>query len=250
MAIKPEDWTIFIILGIGMFLLMVLLFSLLLFIRIHVQRIRQEEAQKFQVQLEHQQALSTAMIEAQERERARLAGELHDGLVSQLYRVKLSNDNPKVNELLLRSIRNARALSHELSPPLLEQLSMEDLLLDYLAPFEKKYKVETSFKKGQNKAVKTATKLQLFRIFQEVLTNIDKYAQAQAIRVVYRFYDTYLCLSVSDDGVGFDPTTTTGLGLKNIRLRTQVLQGVCKLSSQPSEGTRFTFLRYQAPKKS
>lgn len=244
MEIKSEHWTIFLILGIGLLLLLALLLSLFLFIRIHLQRMRAEEQKKLALTLQHQQELSTALVEEQERERARIAAELHDDVVASLYRIKLYNKNQHISDLLQQSIQRARKLSHELSPPMLQELTLENLILDFLEPFQQHYQLHINFNSSNNKQLSTVVKLQLFRIFQEVVTNIDKHAAASSIEVAYRYQQHYCCLVIKDNGIGFSPDQKAGLGLKNITIRTQLLEGQYKLKSHSPQGTTFIFLKY------
>ena len=241
---KQEVLTIFLLLGVGTFLLIFLLSLLFLFIRVHLKRMKTEEQQRHLLELNHQKELSTATIEIQERERARIAGELHDDLIAQLYRIKLSNEDTAINTLLKQSIRKARTLSHDLSPPMLEQLPIETIMLDYLQPFQKKYEIQTNLDKIGNKPIHKNIKLQLFRIFQELLTNIDKHAKAKKIEIYYRFDRHYLGLVIKDDGIGLQPNNKTGLGFKNIALRAQILNGSYKIKQQNPNGTTFILLRY------
>lgn len=226
-------------------LLVILLLSLFLFIRMHLKKMRVEEQKKIALIVQNQKELSAALIEGQERERARMAGVLHDDLIACLYRIILCNKEESINEMLKQSIQKARKLSHELIPPLWEELSIETLMLDFLQPFQQHYNIQVNFNNSNNKALEAATKLQLFRIFQEVLTNIDKHAKATVIEVAYRFQKNYCCLIIKDNGVGLDPQKTTGLGLKNITLRTQILNGSYKMKSNQPQGTSFVFLRYE-----
>lgn len=205
---------------------------------------RKEEEERHQLALNHQKELSTATVEIQERERARIAGELHDDLIAQLYRIKLSNENSTINSMLIESIQKARNISHDLSPPMLEQVSFEIMLLDFLEPFQKKYELEINLHQQCNKSLQKTFKLQLFRIFQEIITNIDKHANANKIEIYYRFYSYYLCLVIRDNGIGFSPLKQTGLGLKNIALRAQILNGSYKIKPHSPQGTTFILLCY------
>lgn len=244
MEIKQETLTIFLLLGVGTFLLLFLLSLLFLFIRVHLKRMETEAQQRHLLELNHQKELSTATVEIQERERARIAGDLHDDLISQLNRIKLSNENAAINEMLKQSIQKARMISHDLCPPMLEQVPIETMLLDFVQPFQKKYDIQTNLNQVDNKPINKEIKLQLFRIFQEVLTNIDKHAKASKIELYYRFHSKYLCFMIKDNGVGFTTTGRTGLGLKNIALRTQILNGSYKMKSHSPNGTTFILLAY------
>ncbi|CAA6813614.1 MAG: Histidine kinase [uncultured Aureispira sp.] len=244
MESKQDILAILLLLGLVTFFVIFLLSLFFILVRVYLKRIKTEVEQRHVLEINHQKELAVVTIEIQERERTRMAGELHDNLIAQLYRIKLSNEAPNINAMLKESIQKARALSHNLSPPMLEQVPIETLMLDYLEPFKKKYQIHTNLNRIGNKIIHKNIKLQLFRIFQEVLTNIDKHANASEIEVYYRFDSRYLCLMIKDNGVGFKTNDRTGLGLKNIALRTQILDSTYKIKQNHPKGTTFTILRY------
>ena len=82
-------------------------------------------------------------------------------------------------------------------------------------------------------------KTQITRIFQEVLTNIHKRANAQNINIYLRHTDDWLAIKIEDNGKGILKHNTKGLGLKNIEIRTQYLKGKYKVKSAPNRGTLF-----------
>lgn len=245
MGTQQDVLTIFILLAVGTLLLGLLLFLFFFFLRIHLKRIKAAEEEKHRLEINHQKALASATVEIQERERARIAEELHDDLIAQLYRIKLSNFNPQINKMLKASIQKARGLSHDLSPPMIDQVNMETIFLDFIEPFRQKYKIQSNLNAGNNKELSKEAKLQLFRIFQELITNIDKHANASQIDIYYRYRNNYLVLLIRDDGQGFSTNKQAGLGLKNIAMRSQILNGHFKFKPNYPNGTTFTFLSYE-----
>ncbi|WCL82301.1 ATP-binding protein [Saprospira sp. CCB-QB6] len=245
MGTQQDALTIFILLAVGTLLLGFLLFLFFFFLRIHLKRIKAAEEEKHRLEINHQKALASATVEIQERERARIAEELHDDLIAQLYRIKLSNFNPQINQMLKTSIQKARGLSHDLSPPMIDQVNMETIFLDFIEPFRQKYKIISNLNAGNNKELSKEAKLQLFRIFQELITNIDKHAKASRIDIYYRYRNNYLVLLIQDDGQGFSPNKQAGLGLKNIAMRSQILNGQFKFKPHYPHGTTFIFLNYE-----
>ncbi|WBM75488.1 sensor histidine kinase [Saprospira grandis] len=237
--------TVLILLALGTIILGTLLGLLFFFLRIHLKRIKAAEEEKHRLEINHQKALASATVEIQERERARIAEELHDDLIAQLYRIKLSNFNPQINQMLKMSIQKARNLSHDLSPPMIDQVNMETILLDFIEPFRQKYQIQSNLNDGNNKELPKEAKLQLFRIFQELITNIDKHAAAKQIDIYYRYRHNYLALLLRDDGLGFKAEQQNGLGLKNIAMRSQILNGQFKFKPNSPNGTTFTFLHYE-----
>jgi len=143
---------------------------------------------------------------------------------------------------LNETIKIARRITHDLTPPLLDQTSLEDLIEDFVAPLYQSYKVDCFFGHHQLRALTSNDKLQLFRIVQEVINNMLKHAKATEILINLRTTGSLVSLTIKDNGVGFDTTQLSkGLGIKNIELRTQILKGHSKFKSRPEKGTTFIF---------
>ena len=85
-------------------------------------------------------------------------------------------------------------------------------------------------------------KLHLFRICQDVMTNVIKHADANSVQITFRLSDKYCALKITDDGNGIVADFSSGLGMKNIALRSQLLGGQYKISPFPQKGTSFMFL--------
>ncbi|QMU64081.1 MAG: histidine kinase [Flavobacteriaceae bacterium] len=175
----------------------------------------------------------------QERERKRIASDLHDHLIAQLHRTKLINLDSSINGMLKKSIAMARYISHDLSPPLLAKTSVTSLFEDFLNPFREKYVITIWFSPGNNKDINEIKKLQLFRIFQEVIVNCDKHAKATEIEVLLRISKKYVHLIIKDNGIGIKKTSVRGLGLKNIELRVAFLKGTYRIQQNKPKGTVF-----------
>lgn len=235
--LTPVVW-----LGAGIILLLILLLFLFAFVSNHRKRMREEKLINHALQLKHQEKLLLNSVEIQEKERARIAAELHDDLIAQLVRMKLINSDEVLNELLGKSIEKARKLSHDLTPPLLDKHSMPELLIDFLQPMEKQFSIQTSFHELHDDGLKLDAKLQVLRIFQEVITNIVKHAKATQITVFWRTSSKGSCLLVKDNGIGFTPKEETGLGLKNIELRTQIIRGRYRFRSNQGSANSFLLL--------
>lgn len=237
-----ENWkdpiTPFVWLGGGVVLFLILLIFIFVLIKTYVNRIRKEEQHKHKLELNYQKQLLKTNIDTQEQERQRIADELHDDLIAQLYRIKLINTNEVINVMLKEGIALIRRTSHKLSPPLIEHTLLEDLLKGFIKPYHKAYKLQRYFS-NSGEVLTNMYKLNILRIFQEVVTNIHKHAQADHISVCYRNTKAYICLVVKDDGLGIDLAKKTGLGMKSIESRVQVLNGQFKFKSNESNGTTF-----------
>ncbi|WP_205896779.1 sensor histidine kinase, partial [Pseudomonas viridiflava] len=88
-------------------------------------------------------------------------------------------------------------------------------------------------------ALSDARAVGLFRILQEALTNVMRHAQAHSVQISLTLADNLLCLSIADDGQGFDPQAArpTSFGLVGMRERVLMLGGRLELDSEPGEGT-------------
>lgn len=234
-------WLAFILLLAVVFVVVFVVFTRLYFRRLL------EEQQKLQTAtLLHQQALLQASVQVQERERERIAADLHDDLISRINVALLSlhTQQPleQVSDLLQDSMKLARRISHDLSPPLLEQSSLYELLEAFVSPLEARVPIRLTQAVTTSREVEAATKLQLLRMVQEVINNALKYAQAECIRLHLHHSPTWVGVLVEDDGVGFDAASSKpGLGQQNIALRSQLLDGRYRLRSALGKGCRFVF---------
>ncbi|MGH1518152.1 sensor histidine kinase [Chryseobacterium sp. JK1] len=178
----------------------------------------------------------------QEQDRERLAEELHDNIISQLNLIRLNLHDKKPEELnrdLKRSMQLIRELSHNLTPPDLNEIDLTDLLADYLEQVNKN--VEVIFRSITiGMPISNPVKLNLFRIVQELITNILKHAEATRIDVSLRISLNYLMLTIEDNGRGFIiENRSGGIGLRNIQSRAQKIKAIYKLKTQPEKGTKF-----------
>jgi PAS domain S-box-containing protein len=208
--------------------------------------------------------LPQRIIKAQEAERARIARELHDGINQLIASVKmrlrrvedsLPDLKPAAREILHRCDRllakvldENRQIARNLRPTELDNLG----LITACESFCKEVQSRTNLKfqcqfTSSNKRLLPVIELNLFRIVQEAINNIEKYAQAKSVKLQIRFHGNSVILKIQDDGRGFEGTTHKlkkkglhGLGLTNMRERTLSLGGTCKITSLPGRGTNIT----------
>ena len=244
MAEWQDADTLIIWLIIGLLVLMTLAGFLLVFTRIYMNR-KISDAQKLaRLQVEHQKELLNDSIRVQEKERERIARDIHDELISGLnIMVLLDNkDQQKASELLQQSIQTARRISHDLSPPLLEEHRFVEFAEELINHFKPEYNVDFYVSDINQTAIPSNIKLQLIRILQEVLNNTLKYAEAKSVELVIHLSPTWMGMAIRDDGKGFDvDDKKKGLGLRNIEMRTQMLDGKFKLKSEKGRGTSYLF---------
>lgn len=198
----------------------------------------------------------TKLEEGQEGEKKRISKELHDGILSQFFGIRLNLEllneqsgpdaieqrKKYVNELKLLE-KDIRKVSHQLSTDFLASEKgflniLEELLhqQEVISSFQSELRVE---KNVEWEKLSPKIKINLYRIVQESLHNIHKYAGAHLVNIIFSSKKDILTLIIQDDGKGFDPESTQeGIGLKNIRSRVKDLNGKIKLRSG-TEGTKF-----------
>ncbi|MFT5250057.1 MAG: two-component system NarL family sensor kinase [bacterium] len=244
---NPQTIIIWIVIAIVFFLL--LLGFIVLLIRSISQKIVKTKLAESKAKLEHQQTLLEITIKTQEKERKRIAADLHDDLIGKLIVIKLQQElkpNPNLEsiDLMSESIDTARRISHDLSPPLIEHSSLPDLIKGVFDPWKNKIRIVYFFDIRKNNCdYRGSFKIQLLRIIQELTTNIEKHAKANEIIVHFRQSHHYTSIKISDNGIGYNTLNKQkGLGLKNIETRVQYLKGSFRTKSFVGKGTSSLFL--------
>lgn len=209
---------------------------------------------------EHARALVGQLVTAQEDERRRISRDLHDLLGQQLTAIRLKLSALKdacgdreelcaqltvVQELAERVDAEVDFLAWELRPTALDDLGLAAALANYVGEWSKHYNIPaevqvTGFGTGTLR-LPPQTETCLYRITQEALNNVSKYAQAARIAVVLERRGAEAVLVVEDDGVGFDPVEKmaagTSLGLVGMRERAAIAGGSLEVESSRERGT-------------
>jgi signal transduction histidine kinase/ligand-binding sensor domain-containing protein len=225
----------------------------LLTLALAVHRIRLGIVEKHQREIS---ALNERLMKAQEEERSRISGELHDGVMQQMLaatmmlgtaRRKIAGDSDvkatieKVQEKLIKVGTDIRQLSHDLHPPMLHDAGLPQVLQAYCDDFSSTSGISVSCEADDDaRELSRGAALALFRTVQEALGNVAKHAAASQVSVRLRRSDGVISLEVSDDGVGFDSArfgTARGLGLITMRERAGQLNGTFEFDSAPGRGT-------------
>ena len=202
-------------------------------------------------------ALNEQLIKKQEAERMRISGELHDGVLQQITSLtlrlgKVRNQMPSDSEAkgtvaglqqqLIQIGTDIRHLSHELHPALLQESGLPAALCAYCEEFSSVRGLPVLCEAERSvEELSPGAALCLYRIAQEALGNAAKYAGARKVEVRLTRPDGFVCLSVSDDGIGCDRNKvgkSGGLGLINMRERVLQLDGTFEFDSEPGRGTR------------
>ena len=206
-------------------------------------------------ELARQQELrSKAVIEAEEKERQRIAQDLHDGVGQILSaaklnlsglesKLKLQDVEQKVLlsnalELVHDSIKEVRVVSHNMMPNTLIKLGLASAIREFISKMNASYmKIDLEII-GLNERLDSNTEAILYRVVQEIISNIVKHAQAKRVGIQLVRHENELTIIVEDNGVGFDKTIQfEGIGLKNITSRVQFLNGHVEFDSTPGQGT-------------
>lgn len=187
-----------------------------------------------------------ALIEGQEKERERIAQELHDGLGTMLSRIKILMGKGATQENTVGMLDDAcselRNISSNMQPSNLTNFGLVKALQDFVLK-QNRDEPNIIFQHfGEAKDLGKNKNLMIYRITQELLTNSLKHAKAKEILVQIIFSEETVNLTVEDDGIGFDETkiTENSNGWNNIRSRIDYLEGMLNLHSDHETGTSIT----------
>jgi signal transduction histidine kinase len=254
-SISENEILIVVFIGILMMLLLAVAFVLFFYFSQKKFQAQQLEAQ--QKELEYQEQLLYSNIEAQEKERQRIARELHDDIGSKLnvinlslYRLKKQQPESSattLNELfgvVKTTLDTTRRISHDLLPPVLENFGLVAALKELCEKYRAASGLDISLaaEETANTLLEKSIALNLFRAIQELLSNTLKYAHATQILIQLDQHGRQLTLSYRDNGQGFDLADANfqkGLGLKNIESRMKMISADYQLQSQPGKGVFF-----------
>lgn len=205
----------------------------------------------YNLMISQQNAIETMRV----KEKKKVAQELHDGVLGRMFGVRISLDSlDKLDEetaadkrkkylLELKEIeQDIREISHDLNKEKTGLINnfvaiLEKLFQNQISTFDTKlvYNIDSNIKWD---LVSNVVKINLYRILQEALQNVNKYAQARTITVEFKSEINYLVLLISDDGIGFNThKTKKGIGLQNIVYRTAECNGNVEINSARDEGT-------------
>jgi signal transduction histidine kinase len=204
---------------------------------------------------------------AKENEKSKIAKELHDGIMNKIYgvRMNLGFFNSKIDRKIiekrkeyifeLQNIENEiRNISHDLRRSSFFDSNDFNVLLfslienqNVISLTQFKYVIDENFEWS---TIQNIYKINLYRIVQEALLNVNKYSNAQNCAVIInRIDDDFLKLTVTDDGNGFNiKKKKSGIGLSNMRERANSLKGQFNIKSKIGNGTKIEVIfNFQTP---
>ena len=205
------------------------------------------------------QALLGHVIRAQERERSRIAADIHDDTIQvltaanlrlQQLRHRLRDPDQlrildKLEQTLNLSLSRLRQLIFDLRPSNLERGSLAPTLRAYLEQLSSDTGIVYQFEDGCTGRASAASTRLIYRTAQEALANVRKHSRATTVRVQFLEVSDGCLARITDDGVGYDPSEVEDrpghLGLTLMRERTQIAGGWCRIESTPAGGTTVEF---------
>ncbi|MVT08232.1 sensor histidine kinase [Chitinophaga sp. ysch24] len=196
-----------------------------------------------------------AEITILENERKRIAADLHDSIGPLLSTIKLNLHSigvtdPQDKLLIDRSsgyidevIRGLRQISHNLLPATLERKGLTEALREFIRQLSAKESLEIKFNTSGQINIPPEKEIHVFRIIQEIAHNTLKHAKATQLQIVLTRESGFFLVLVKENGIGFDVKKarmeSSGLGMKSLAIRTDILNGSLSIDSTPGQGTNY-----------
>lgn len=195
------------------------------------------------------QKMMTKIIDVQEDERKRMSRELHDGIGQNLYshlitinRLQAEISHPLLDQMqdeATEIIEELRDLSWELRPSVLDDLGLVPAIRSYLVRFSDHHNINVHFDCYLSSRLSSNKEITIYRIIQEALTNIRKYADTEEAAVTIRQMDEEIRVVIEDKGKGFNmEKVSRGVGLFSMEERAKAAGGSIRIYSGEDKGTR------------
>lgn len=195
-----------------------------------------------------------AFVDGEEEERRRIARDLHDGMSSSLSATKLMMEGIKSRmqeenrpmlqtaiEAIDTSSKELRRISHNMLPEVLLKYGLVEALETFIQPISSNGKVNVVFQHyGVGRMENSSVELVAYRVIQELINNVLKYAAAGNLLIQLNQSEDQLYITVEDDGKGFVVGTGDGVGMKNVKDRVSYVQGELNIESSPGKGSTIT----------
>lgn len=234
-----------------------LLIALVLIAYLLYRRYRLTQEQRLQAAiLEQQEQAASAVIEAEEKERQRVARDLHDGIGQMMSTVKMNlslcredfaggrKDSELRFEQLIHlvddSCRELRNVSHNMMPNALMKHNLASAMRDFIYKLDKQALEVDLYTEGWDNRADANTETVLYRILQECVNNVLRHARATRLDISLIRDKDGISATVEDNGKGFiveEATKAAGLGLQNIYTRVAYLKGTVDIHTAPGQGT-------------
>ncbi len=222
-----------------------------------IYKVRAHDWKRRQVYLEvinnHQQKLIQSEVEALERDRRRIAKDLHDGVGTALTSVKwivqdtiqhkpldeeqaLKAINENFNEIIIEIKR----IIYDLNPPALERYGLEVGLKNFIDRINERTDIRARFDYFGKGEVAPNISITIYRIVQELTTNTLKHSKATEIKIHVNQFEDFINVMYEDNGIGMPDLPSEGFGIHNIESRVQTLKGHVSFESNEM-GTFYNF---------
>lgn len=217
--------------------------------------LRDQELFKRAAQAATSKKMLRDLVEAKESEHKRLAQELHDGVGQSLFSISIAlqaidtfiTDNEElsayvgeVREELAKVMEDVSNYSHQLRPHIIDQLGLEAAIASLVEVVQKNLpNSDVQFEAVNMVRKDPAVEINIYRVVQEALHNVTKYAEATKVRVLIEQLEDRLHVSISDNGRGFERESlpNEGLGLLHMEERVEQIGGICSIQSEVDSGT-------------
>jgi signal transduction histidine kinase len=246
--IKKQYWIIGLLCLLGLGVL--LAFS-------YYKRYKLANEKRLQSAIIQQQDISTkAIIEAEENERKRIAGDLHDGIGQTMSAAKMNlssiesrldfkNEDDKIAfekivNLVDESCKEVRSVSHNMMPNALLKSGLSSAVKEFIDKIDSRVLKVNLYSEGLNERLDSNIETVLYRVIQECVNNVIKHSGANELDISLIKDTDGIAATIEDNGKGFsiaEKGKTEGIGLKNISTRIEYLKGTVDFDSSPGKGT-------------
>lgn len=249
--VQKQRWLI----QLGIAGLVALLIVIVLLIWIFNERRKRSDEKLANLRKEKELIALKSIMMGEEKERSRIARDLHDGLSSLLAAIKIKFNSLQQTAPELQSSEKfnaalgsldeasgeVRRIAHNMMPEILLKYGLVEALSEFITNLNVSGSRKIEFNSfGFDERLSSTAELAIYRVIQELLNNIVRHSGATEVLVQLMRRDKELTVTVEDNGVGFDATglnETKGMGLGNLESRVDYLNGELNIQSLPEKGT-------------
>jgi two-component system, NarL family, sensor kinase len=223
----------------------------------YYKRYRLAQQKKLQEEIMKQQDMATrAVIQAEENERKRIAGDLHDGVGQIMSAAKMNLSSiesrlhfaadedklafEKIVNLVDESCKEVRSVSHNMMPNALLKSGLSSAVKEFIDKIDSRVLQVNLYSEGLNERLDNNVETVLYRVVQECVNNVIKHSGADKLDISLIKDGDGIAATIEDNGKGFvvaEKEKQGGIGLKNIRTRIEYLKGTVDFDSAPGKGT-------------